>query len=157
MSNVYVALENVRSLYNIGAIFRTCSFFGIKNIILVGYSGKNFNTRGKIVLHEEIKKSSLGSEKDLKIKFLENSSDLINFVIKNSLKLISIEQNKKSINLRKWEPTENSVLVFGNEVDGISEDILRASDEIIEIKKLGKHNSLNVTTTCGIILWKYLN
>jgi tRNA G18 (ribose-2'-O)-methylase SpoU len=152
MNNVYVALENIRSLYNIGAIFRTCSFFGVTKVLLVGYSGRNFDTRGNVVLHEEIKKSSLGSEKDIEINFVENSNELILYAKKNDLQIVSIEQNEKSTKLCNWKPTDNTILVFGNEVDGVSKEILEASNEIVEIERVGKHNSLNVTTACGIIL-----
>lgn len=144
----YIALENIRSLFNIGAIFRTCSFFGIKNVVLVGYSGIDLN--GK--LHPKVKKSSLGAEDDLNITYLKDSDELIEFVNENNLKLISIEQAPNSIEINKWHPEKNSVLVFGNEVDGISERILENSNQIVEIRRLGKHNSLNVATTLGMIL-----
>ena len=66
--NIYIALENIRSLFNIGAVFRTCNFFGFINVILVGYSGKTKNTKNKTILNKEVLKSSLGSEKDLQIR-----------------------------------------------------------------------------------------
>ncbi|EKE00061.1 MAG: TrmH family tRNA/rRNA methyltransferase [uncultured bacterium] len=154
MKNIYIALENIRSLFNIGAIFRTCSFFGVDKVILVGYSGKTHNTKNEVVLHEEVKKASLGSESDLTLTMLETCDDLINFAKENKLKLIAIEQDSNSIKLGNWIPEDNCILVFGNEVDGVDQAILKKSDQIIEIKRLGKHNSLNVTTACGIILQK---
>jgi tRNA G18 (ribose-2'-O)-methylase SpoU len=150
MENIYVALENLRSLYNIGAIFRTCSFFGVKKVLLAGYSGRNFDTKGRVVLHEEIKKSSLSSEKDLEIIFTD---DLVKYAADNKLKIISIEQHPDSIALQDWKPESDTILVFGNEVDGVSTQVLEASEEIVEIEKSGTHNSLNVTTSCGIVLF----
>lgn len=152
MPNVYVALENLRSLYNIGAIFRTCSFFGVTKVLLVGYSGRNFDTKGNVILHDEVKKSSLGAEKDLEIVFLETSFDLVEFAKKYNLEIVSVEQDPKSTKLGNWKPSDNSILVFGNEVDGVSKEILDNSEDIVEIERIGTHNSLNVTTACGIIL-----
>lgn len=155
MRNVYIALENIRSLYNVGAIFRTCSFFGFYNVLLVGYSGKDYKGITK-VLHEKVKKSSLGSEKDLNIKFIPDSNSLINFAQKNELEIISIEQNEKSISLGTFcnrnYPLENKIFVLGNEVTGVSKKIQHKSQATIEISRHGKHTSLNVTTTCGIVL-----
>lgn len=153
---MYVALENIRSLYNIGAIFRTCSYFGIKNVLLVGYAGKTVNPRGQTVLHEEIKKVSLGSEADLNIIFIKDSQELIAYAVEHALNLIAVEQNEKSVRLSKWIPdkTHESILVFGNEVDGVSPVVIDASSQIIEIERPGLHNSLNVTTACGIVLYK---
>lgn len=154
VKNVYVALEDVRSLYNIGAMFRTCSFFNITNLILVGYSGKKNNLRGEVVLHEQIHKTALGSENDLNITMLENSLALVEFAKSNNLQLFSVEQSKNAIKLSDWIPKDNCILTFGNEVTGVSETVLNNSHEIIEIERLGKHHSLNVTTSCGIILSK---
>ena len=151
---IYVALENLRSLYNIGGIFRTCSFFGITRVLLVGYSGRNFDTRGRSVLHEDVKKSSLGSEANLEIVFLEDAGELLKYAKDNGLRVVSMEQNEKSLKLGDWAPQDNSILVFGNEVTGVSDELLLGSDQIVEVERPGVHNSLNVTTTCGIVLHK---
>lgn len=145
---IYVALENIRSLYNIGAIFRTLSFFGIYDVILVGYSGKD--SKGN--LHKDIVKTSLGSENDLNITFLETSSSLLAFAKENKLKIVSVEQNEKSTDLKDYGDFNNCVLVFGNEVAGITQEVLEISDAIVEIQRTGKHKSLNVTTAVGIAL-----
>jgi len=147
---VIIALENIRSLYNIGAIFRTASFFGIKKILLVGYSGRR--VAGIDELHEKVKKTSLGAEKDLEIKFLAGPIQLIKFAKNNKLKLVVVEQDKKSISLQKWQPEKNSILVFGNELQGCSLKVLKATDEIVEIPRCGKKGSLNVSVAAGIVL-----
>lgn len=153
MRNVYVALENLRSLYNIGAIFRTCSFFGIKNIVLVGYSGKTYDLKGKEILHSDILKTSLGAENDLNIIFLKDTDELIDFAKKEQLKLVAVEQTPESRLLTDWTPEENVVLVFGNEVDGVSARLLSVAEECLEINRYGMHNSLNVSTVVGIVLF----
>jgi 23S rRNA (guanosine2251-2'-O)-methyltransferase len=152
VKKIYIALENIRSLYNIGAIFRTCSFFGFENILLVGYSGKNEDTFYKPVLHEKISKTALGSEKDLKIHFIENSDDLIKFARESRLEIIVVEQNGASTPLKRWRVRDKIILVFGNEVNGVSEEVLSCASEIIEIPRYGKHSSLNVTTACAVVL-----
>lgn len=150
-----IALENIRSLYNVGAIFRTASFFGIKKILLVGYSGRK--EAGIDELHEKVKKTALGAEKDLEIKFLKNTNELINFCRKNKLKLVAIEQDKNSVDIYHWRPEKNSVLVFGNEINGVSQEILAAAAEVVEITRSGKKGSLNVAVAVGIVMAKLLN
>ena len=160
MPKVYVALENIRSLYNIGAIFRTCSFFGVEGIILVGYSGKITLPNGTVVLHEEILKSSLGSEQDLDIVLLESSTNLMEYAHDRKIELVSVEQAPGSIMPKQLKKEigniteKNIIVVFGNEISGVSKDILESSCYILEIPRKGKHNSLNVTTACGIILYE---
>ena len=147
-----VALENIRSLYNVGAIFRTCSFFGVKKVFLVGYSGKRPLPDGSWELNEKIEKTSLGTIKDLEIVLVKNSEELVKLVKKNRLKLVAVEIGKKSIKLEAFKPTKKDVLVFGNEVNGVSKAVLEASDEIVEIPRLGNKTSLNVATTAGIVI-----
>lgn len=125
-------------------------------MILVGYSGKDLDTLNKPVLHEKVAKTALGSEKDLNITFLENSEELIKYSRENNLGIVVVEQKSKSTLLENWTPKNNSILVFGNEVDGVSDEILAKTNDIIEISHHGKHDSLNVTTACGVVLYKLL-
>ena len=148
----YIALENVRSLYNVGSVMRSMSFFGLKNLILVGYSGRK--KPGIDELHEKVFKTSLGAERNIKLTFLKNSQELIQLARKNKLRLTAIEQNKKSIDLSNWVPSNSLVAVLGNEVDGVSKIILEKAEEIVEIERLGKKGSLNVATAAGVVLYK---
>ncbi|HXK52664.1 TrmH family RNA methyltransferase [Candidatus Nomurabacteria bacterium] len=155
MTNIYIALENIRSLYNVGAIFRTASFFGIYNIFLIGYSGMDLTVTGKPKLHEKLAKSALGSEKDLNTKTFESTTAFIEYCRKQKINLFSIEQCSTSEPLQSLSALENdTAIVFGNEVEGVSEEMLSNSNKIFEITKFGKHNSLNVTTACGIVLYQ---
>lgn len=149
---MYLALENIRSLYNVGAIFRTMSFFGLKQVLLVGYSGRK--KAGVDELHEKVKKTALGAEKDLKIKFLANPVQLIKFAQDNKLKLVAIEQDKQAIELKDWQPEKKSVLVLGNEVDGVSQEVLKAAQQIVEIPRLGKKGSLNVEAAAAVVIYR---
>lgn len=152
--SIYVALENLRSLHNIGAIFRTCSFFDVYNILLVGYSGKTKDHYDRVILHPDITKTALSAEVDMKIEFIEGSSELISFAQDINASLIAVEQHENSVFLPDFDFTlsKDIVLVFGNEVEGVSGEVLSASDKIVEIEQLGKKGSLNVTTACGIVL-----
>lgn len=145
-----VALENIRSLFNIGAILRTGEFFGIKKILLIGYTGREAAHLDE--LNHKISKTALGAEKNLDIKFLKSSLQLIKLCRKDKLKLIAVEQHFKSIPLQKWRPVKNSVLVFGSETRGVSQKVLSAAAQIVEIPRVGKKHSLNVAVAAGIIL-----
>lgn len=132
---------------------RTASFFGFNKIILIGYSGTDFNFKGEKVLHPQLEKTSLGAEEHMEeIVFIENAEELYHFSKENNLKIVSIEQHEKSTYLKDYELEDNSILVFGNEVKGVSEEILNMSKDIVEIKQIGKKNSLNVATTVGVVL-----
>lgn len=147
-----VALENIRSLFNIGAILRTSEFFGIKAVWLVGYTGRERNDWDE--LHHKIAKTALGAEKNLKLRFITGSLQLINLAQKQHCKLVAVEQHPKSISLNSWQPNNRSVLVFGSETDGVSKEVLAAAAQIVEIPRLGKKNSLNVATVAGIVLFR---
>ena len=131
---------------------RTCSFFGFYKLILIGYSGTKINFKGNKILHPQIEKTSLGAEEDMKVTFLENTEELFHFAKESKLTITSIEQHEKSTKLKDWKPKDNNILVFGNEVKGISKDTLDISDEVVEIERVGNKTSLNVTTVVGIML-----
>jgi 23S rRNA (guanosine2251-2'-O)-methyltransferase len=160
VKNIYVALENVRSLHNVGAIFRTCSFFGVKNVLLIGYTAKDFDHLGNPHLHEKVAKTALGAEEELNIRFLKDTNELIDFANTKKLRLVVVEQARNSTDLKSFTAKErskkgsfdNMLLVFGNELDGVSKILLDVSDKIIEITGEGSYHSLNITTACGIVL-----
>lgn len=152
MSNVYVAMDNIRSLYNVGSIFRTCSFLGFEKVILVGYSGTKFNFKNEKVLHPKLEKTSLGAEEDVESTFIENAEELFHFAKDNKLKIISVEQKEGSTLLKDFKHQDNIILVFGNELKGVSKEILEISSEIVEIEQVGNKKSLNVATAAGIVL-----
>ena len=152
MSELIVALENIRSLYNIGAIYRTCEFFGIKTIYLIGYSGIDEREPNKI--HKKLQKTSLGTIDKIHTETFETTQDIFNKY--KNIKLITIEQTKSSIPLSKLKLNTNKkgkiLLLFGNEVNGVQKETIEKSNQIVEIPRIGTHKSLNVTTSCGIIL-----
>lgn len=147
-----IALENIRSLYNIGAIIRTAEFFGIKKLILIGYSGIDKNEPD--LIHRKLKKTSLGSIPKVQLDVLESVTDLKKY----NLPIIAIENNTPNVkNLYKWSSPEKAILLFGNEVDGITPEGLSVATEIVEILRIGTHSSLNVATACGIVISELVN
>lgn len=133
---------------------RTCSFFGIDKLILIGYSGVD-HIGNKKTLHRKTIKSALGTEEDIEITFLEDVQELMEFAKKKQLAIYCAEQHENSLSLHEWEvPTDDFILVFGNEIDGVSTELLGNCLKIIEVPRTGKHNSLNVGTSVGIYLWK---
>ncbi len=144
---IHIALENIRSLYNIGAIIRTAEFFGINRIILIGYSGVDKNEPDMI--HRKLKKTSLGSIPKINLEVMKN----VELLKKYGLSIIAIENNiSNAKSLYGWNPPHKAILLFGNEVDGVSKEGLALAQEIIEIPRIGTHSSLNVATACGIVI-----
>lgn len=141
----YVIAHNIRSLHNVGAIFRTCDAFGVNKLYLTGYTGAP--------PREEIKKVSLGAEKTVVWEKIKNINYLLNKLKKEKINIVALEQNKKSIPIKKFKPRFPIALIIGNEVRGISERLLRKADKIVHITMLGKKESLNVSVACGIALY----
>lgn len=149
-----IALENVRSLYNVGSILRTCSFFGVKQVILIGYSGKIQLPNGLFEISPRIKKTSLGSETDVELICMDNSDDLLNYCSNKKIPLFALEQYKDSKNLFlcNFSGISSAVFVVGNEVAGVSSTLLHASKSVLEIPRHGVHNSLNVSISVSVLL-----
>jgi len=154
---IYVILHNIRSLYNVGSIFRTADAAGVRKIFLTGYTPAPTDRFGKI--RTEIHKTALGAEKTIewqkykdigkliaKLKAYGSRTSIVAFIV-------GVEQSLKSINYEKFKPRYPLVLIFGNEVRGLSKQILKKCDQIIEIPMHGKKESLNVSVTAGIILF----
>lgn len=153
MKEISVILHNIRSLHNVGAIFRTADAAGVKKIYLTGYTPAPLDRFGKI--RPEIVKTALGAEKFVAWEHYKNIARLIsNLKFQDSkLSVVAVEQSPKAINYKKIRPKHPLVLIFGNEVRGLSPQILKKCDEIIEIPMYGKKESLNVSVSAGIILF----
>ncbi len=149
-----LALENIRSLYNVGSILRTCSFFGIKKVFLIGYSGKMQLPNGGYELSTRLAKTALGSQNDIELVCVDSTHEFIEYCQINVLTIYAVEQHKSSKNLFEFVLDEkvNSVFVLGNEIDGVSEAVLTSAKEILEIPRFGVHNSLNVSTAAAVLL-----
>jgi 23S rRNA (guanosine2251-2'-O)-methyltransferase len=146
---ICVVVDNLRSLQNIGSIFRTSDAFRIEKIYLCGISG--------VPPNKEIEKTALGSTHSVNFQYFESVIELIKHLKNEGWKIISIEQTSDSKYLQDFEPiqTEKYALVFGNEVFGVSQEFLDASDTVIEIPQFGTKHSFNVSTSAGIVLWDF--
>ena len=144
-----VILDNIRSIHNVGSIFRTSDSFLIEKIIISGYTATPEN--------ERMKKTALGSSDSVDWEYSDDIIETIKKLKKKDVKIISIEQADESLKIEKFNPVRGTkyAFIFGNEVDGVSDDIINVSDEVIEIPQVGTKHSLNVSVAAGIVLWDF--
>lgn len=142
-----VILDNIRSLNNIGSVFRTSDAFLIKKIYLCGITATP--------PHKEIHKTALGATESVDWEYVENTTDLIKDLQNDGIKIVSIEQAENSISLEQFKATtgQSYAVIFGNEVKGVAQEVVNLSDQCIEIPQFGTKHSLNISVSCGIILW----
>lgn len=151
--NILVILDNIRSCLNVGSIIRTCDGAGVNDLVSIGITPTKD--------HDKVKKTSLGAEKYVKNTHLETTEEGIKFIKNlqtNNYKVIAIEQTKKSTKFNKKYINQFNKLafIFGNEITGISNEILENVDLTMEIPMLGYKNSLNVSITVGIVLYSLI-
>ncbi|MBU3969001.1 TrmH family RNA methyltransferase [Patescibacteria group bacterium] len=160
---IYLILHNIRSNHNVGSIFRTADAVSVSKIFLSGYTPAPTDRFGRGV--KEISKTALGAEKNIEWEKIKNIGALIKKLKKEKFLIIGVEQSKKSIDYKKvsakdgpsfnWEG--GLVFIFGNEVKGISKSILDKCDIITEVPMKGKKESLNVSVSVGVVLFRVLN
>lgn len=154
MKSTILILDNIRSAHNVGSIFRTADGAGVEKIYLVGTTPCPVDRFGREV--GEIKKTSLGASGFISWEYVENNSaHLLIFKLKNEgFEIVAVEQAPQSIELDNFKPKEKTCYVLGNEVDGVGEVFLNTADQVVEIPMKGKKESLNVSVTAGIVLFK---
>jgi 23S rRNA (guanosine2251-2'-O)-methyltransferase len=145
---VIVVLENIRSAYNVGSVFRTADAFLTEAIYIIGYSAKP--------PHKEIKKTALGAEETVDWKYFKTTAEAIENLRKEKYKVFAVEQAEKSLLLQQveFESNDKVAVVFGNEVTGVEQSTIHLCDGCIEIPQLGMKHSLNIATAAGIVLWE---
>lgn len=151
----YLLLHNIRSVHNIGAIFRTADALGVSKIYLSGYSPTPLDRFGN--KRKDFVKCALGSENSVPWEYVKNQSNLINRLKKDKFTIISVEQNKKSVDYKKIEPKAKNLIIFGNEVSGVSKNLISKSDVVAEIPMRGQKESLNVSVSAGIVLFRWFD
>ncbi|HOX82338.1 MAG TPA: RNA methyltransferase [Chryseolinea sp.] len=146
--SVCIMLDNVRSLHNVGSTFRTADAFRIEKIYLTGITGQP--------PHREIQKTALGATESVEWQYAEHTKDALHALKVKGYTIVVVEQTTKSKPLHEFILKENEkyCLVFGNEVDGVSEEALAEADVAIEIPQLGTKHSLNVSVCVGIVAWE---
>ncbi len=143
---IYILLNNIRSLHNVGSIFRTSDGAGVKKLYLCGQTG--YPPR------EEITKTALDAEEIVPWEYYIDPLDCIKKLKKRGIQIVALEQTEKSVDYKKFRPKYPTCLVVGHEIDGVSEEILELCDDVIEIPMQGKKKSLNVSVALGVAVYR---
>ncbi len=151
----FLILNDIRSVHNVGAIFRTADACGISKIFLVGYTPTPLDRFGRA--RKDLAKSALGAEKNVSWEYHKDIFNLIEDLKKENIEIVAIEQDKKSIDYKDFKIKKDTAFILGNEVEGVSKEVLKEVDEIIEIQMVGKKESLNVSVSAGVVLFRVLN
>ncbi len=148
---ISIILDDIRSLNNIGSVFRTADAFLIDIIYLCGITAKPPN--------KDIHKTALGSTDSVNWEYHKNIIDLINSLKKNGVRIVSVEQAENSVLLNNFIYEENKkyAFIFGNEVNGVSQKAIDICDKVIEIPQYGSKHSFNISVSIGIVLWDVYN
>ena len=146
-SPIIIILDNIRSLNNIGSVFRTSDAFLIEKIYLCGITAQP--------PHNDIRKTALGSTETVDWEYAENTIDVVNNLKNEGVKICAIEQAENATMLNNFNPEPNTkyAFVFGNEVKGVAQDIVNTSDLVIEIPQYGTKHSLNISVSAGVVIW----
>jgi 23S rRNA (guanosine2251-2'-O)-methyltransferase len=146
-----VVLDSVRSMHNVGSIFRTSDGFAVEQIFLCGITAQP--------PHREIEKTALGATQSIDWSYFKNISDAISKLKEDGYHIIAIEQASNSVMLNEFNPPANEkyALIFGNEVNGVSEEAMQLMDTCIEIPQFGTKHSFNIVVSAGIVLWDFFN
>ncbi len=144
-----IVLDNIRSMMNIGSVFRTADAFRIESILLCGITATPPN--------REIHKTALGATESVDWKYFDKTTDAIMQLKKNGFFVIAMEQTDSSTSLANFRPAKNVkyAIVFGNEVKGVEDEVLRVCDSCIEIPQFGTKHSLNIAVTVGMVVWDF--
>lgn len=152
-SEICLALHNIRSTHNVGAIFRTADAAGVSKIYLCGITPAPVDRFGRN--RQDIAKAALGAEKTVGWESVQDTVSLIKKLKKEGWKIFSVEQDKDSINYKKASFGTKVLIIFGDEVKGVDKEILEISDKILEIPMKGIKESLNVSVAAGIVLYSH--
>jgi len=144
-----VVLDNIRSIHNVGSIFRSSDSFLIQKVYICGITATPENLR--------MEKTALGSTESVDWEYIKESKDLIEKLKKDNIIIVSVEQADQSIKIQDFNPVSGSTygFVFGNEVDGVRDEFIKDSKHVLEIPQVGTKHSLNVSVAAGIVLWDF--
>lgn len=144
---IVIVLDNVRSLNNVGSVFRTGDAFLIEAVYLCGITGQP--------PHKEIQKTALGATESVAWKYFPETLDAVEALKKDGYLVYAIEQAESAIMLNNFMPSKRQKLaiIFGNEVKGVQQEVIDASTDVIEIPQVGTKHSLNIAVSVGIVMW----
>jgi 23S rRNA (guanosine2251-2'-O)-methyltransferase len=145
---IYLVLDNIRSLYNVGSVFRTADAFRVAGIFICGITATP--------PHREIQKTALGATETVHWEHFPDTLSAVNALKDKGCKIVVVEQVKHSIMLQDFIPEANRpiALVFGNEVNGVDDQILAMADSAVEIPQFGTKHSLNIAVSAAIVIWE---
>ncbi len=144
---IIVILDEVRSMHNVGSVFRTCDGFAVEALYLCGYT--------PLPPHRDIHKTALGATESVKWQHFNTTMEAIEQCKTEGYKILSVEQAHNSISLQNLNTQHEKIaLVFGNEVAGVNEEVIKASDACVEIPQWGSKHSLNISVAVGVVLWE---
>jgi tRNA G18 (ribose-2'-O)-methylase SpoU len=145
---VVLVLDNIRSMHNVGSVFRTADAFLVERIYLCGYTPRP--------PHRDIHKTALGATETVSWEYRETAVAAVSRLRETGYRIVAVEQAEGSVPLQTFRrrPAEKLALVFGNEVEGVHESVLALCDQCIEIPQFGMKHSLNVAVATGMVLWE---
>ena len=144
-----IVLDNIRSLNNVGSVFRTSDAFRIEKILLCGITAKP--------PHRDIQKTALGATETVEWGYYENTIDCIQELKQEGYEIASIEQAENTTFLHEYQPKNKVAIVMGNEVKGVEQQVIDASDVCVEIPQFGTKHSLNISVCTGVVVWDLFN
>lgn len=144
-----VALDNIRSLNNVGSVMRTCDAFLVDELLLLGITG--------VPPHPEIHKTALGAEDSVKWSHHKEAAETLKHLQKEGWKICALEQTHNSLFLNEFSPSpeEKYIVVAGNEIHGVSQEIVDLADVVLEIPQHGTKHSLNVSVSAALAIWQF--
>jgi 23S rRNA (guanosine2251-2'-O)-methyltransferase len=151
---IVVVMDNIRSMHNVGSVFRTSDGFLIDGICLCGFTPQP--------PHRDIHKTALGATETVDWVYYENTTDAVDALKQKGYKVYAIEQTEGSISLEQFKQLHPNIseqslaFVFGNEVDGVDEEVIAVCDGVIEIPQWGMKHSLNISVAAAIVLWEFV-
>lgn len=147
---VILVLDNIRSLNNVGTFFRTGDAFNVQKIFLCGITAKP--------PHRDIHKTALGATETVEWEYAQSTVDAIQQLKSEGVRTLVLEQTEQTTMLQtlEWNGKEPVALIFGNEVDGVQQEVVDCCDEVVEIPQFGTKHSFNVSVSAGIVLWELI-
>jgi tRNA G18 (ribose-2'-O)-methylase SpoU len=144
---IVIVLDNVRSLHNVGSVFRTADSFLIESICLCGITGRPPD--------REIRKTALGATESVKWNYFASTKEALIELKAAGFQLCAVEQARQAVMLSDYQPLpgQKLALIFGNEVNGVDQDVIDSCDQVIEIPQLGTKHSLNISVSVGVVIW----
>lgn len=149
--NIFIVLDNIRSVHNVGSIFRTCDGAGVKKIYLCGVTPCPIDRFGRE--RSDLAKVALGAQNTIQWQQVSDTLACIEQLKKDGVSIVAVEQDERAINYKDLVTSDTVAYVFGTEVTGLSPDVLNACDAVVEIPLAGLKESLNVSVAVGIILF----